>query len=159
MPVRIHPIAQLPDDDPLVSGPLDREVIHRLRSSFAAVSERRQELGRLFYDKLFQAAPNLRSLFKSSLEEQARKLTDTLEAVIRNLESPKDNAAMLDELGRRHVAFGALPEHYELVSKLLVESLAEVLGPEANQTTLLEWERALLLISRRMMAAGEQSDA
>lgn len=158
MPVRLHPIAKLPEDDRFASIPLDREVIDRLRSSFAAVSERRQELGRLFYDKLFKVAPNLRSLFKSSLEEQARKLLDTLEAVIRNLESPKENAVMLDELGQRHVAFGALPEHYELVTKLLVESMAEVLGPDADRDTLVEWERAMLLISQRMIAAGGQSN-
>jgi len=147
----------MPENDPFASFPLDREVIQRLRSSFAALSEGRQELGRLFYEKLFKAAPQLRTMFTTDIDEQAKKLTDSLEAVIKNLESPKNNAAMLGELGRRHVAYGARPEHYEVVVKILIESMAEVIGADADQNTLSEWERALALISQRMIAAGEQT--
>jgi nitric oxide dioxygenase len=134
--------------------PLDKALIGRLRASFVVVRTNGHLLGSLFYDKLFAAAPQLRPLFKNDPESQAMKLVHSLDAVIRNLEDPSANAAMLAELGRRHVGYGAKPEHYELVVSLLTESIRELLGKGPDERCIDEWHQALTLVSRQMIAAS-----
>lgn len=155
MPVHRHPIAFVPGDDSFAKFPLDEELIGRLRDSFDIIRENGARLGERFYARLFEAAPNLRPMFKGDLKAQATKLVDSLDAVIRNLERPTENAVMLAELGKRHVGYGAKPEHYELVISLLTQSMREVLGDQADERCLDEWRQALRLISRQMIAAGE----
>lgn len=159
MPVREHPIA-LSGSGGLLNGlPLDLALVGRLRSTYELVRASDRRFAELFYDKLFAAAPELRPLFRSDLATQAGKLMASLDVVVRNLEKPGENAAMLAALGKRHAAYGAKPEHYELVVKLLIESMQELLGPHADQRRLEEWRTALRLISSRMIAASVESPA
>lgn len=156
MPVHRHPVAVAPIKDPLANLPLDLALIDRLKATYALVRARDTRLAELFYARLFNAAPHLRPMFKSSPADQVRKLTDALDAVVRNLEEPAQNAAMLDALGRRHAEYGARPEHYTLVIDLLIDSMREVLDipPEAPadvERSLDEWRMALRLISDQMI--------
>ncbi|MCA9300010.1 MAG: hypothetical protein KDA28_13145 [Phycisphaerales bacterium] len=159
MSVRRHPIAFIPGDASRAPIPIDLALVERLRTSFAMLRERGHVLGTTFYARLFDSNPELRPLFTSDLEAQARKLVDALEAVVRNLEAPEANQAMLADLGRRHVAYGARPEHYEVVARLLVESMAEVLGSDIDARTLDEWRQAIDLVSRQMIAGARAADS
>lgn len=154
MPVNRHPIAIIPADRSSSRIPVDQAVIGRLRSSFAEVKGKDADLGRIFYDALFAAAPQVRPLFKSDPESQSRKLVDSLEAVLTNLENPVENATMLAELGQRHVRYGAKPEHYGLVVSLLTDAIRQVLGATNEDTRVREWNLALTLIARQMVAAS-----
>lgn len=160
MPVRRHPVAVSPIRDPLAQLPLDMELVKRLKATYAMVRERDTMLAEIFYARLFAAAPHLRPLFRSEPAVQAWKLMEALDAVVRNLESPSENAAAIAALGRRHAGYGARPEHYELVGDLLVESMREALGRKAEDAALGEWRMALRLISDQMiLAAGRAQDA
>jgi nitric oxide dioxygenase len=155
MPVTRHPVAVLQRRDHLARLPLDTDLIVRLRSTYERMRARDQRLAEIFYAKLFAAAPQLRPLFRSEPQAQAQKLTAALDAVVRNLEHPAANAAMLAELGRRHVQYGAKPEHYSLVIDLLVESMEELLGADVDPPPLDEWRLALRLISNQMIAGTD----
>ncbi len=154
MPVQRHPIARSQRQDPLAGLPMDHALIARLRASFEQIRMQGLRLGEVFYAKLFAAAPHLRSMFKTDLATQSDKLIASLDTVVRNLERPEQNAAMLAALGERHAGYGARPEHYTLVVKLLVDSMREVLGPAADEKGLEEWRTALRLISDQMIAAS-----
>jgi nitric oxide dioxygenase len=153
MPVHQHPVAVPNSKDPILGLPLDLALIGRLKASFQLVHSKGPRLAEIFYSKLFSAAPQLRSLFRSDADSQARKLSAALEAVVHNLESPAENSAMLAELGKRHAGYGARPEHYDLVVSLLVESMSEVLGSATDTRSLEEWRMALRLISDQMIAS------
>ncbi len=154
MPVHRHPIANATTSEPLSRIPLDRGLIERLRASYDKTREQDIRLAEIFYAKLFTAAPHLRSMFSTDVREQARKLTGALDMIVANLASPEENSAMLTAMGKRHAGYGAKPEHYELVTDLLVESMRELLGDDAPNQTLEEWRTALRLISRQMIAAA-----
>lgn len=154
MPVRRHPIAVSQDQGQLARVPLDVPLAERLKKSYELVRAKEVRFGEIFYAKLFDAAPGLRVMFKTDPAVQARKLMESLDAVVRNLEQPKENAAMLAELGKRHAGYGATPAHYELVVSLLIESMREVLGAEGEGRVLEEWRTALKLISQQMIAGG-----
>lgn len=155
MPVHRHPIANAKTSGPLSRIPLDAGLIERLRLSYEKAREQDIRLAEIFYAKLFAAAPHLRTMFSTDVRDQARKLTAALDMIVANLASPDENAAMLTAMGRRHAGYGARPEHYELVTDLLVDSMSELLGGQAKDQTLEEWRTALRLISRQMIAAGE----
>jgi hemoglobin-like flavoprotein len=154
MPVRRHPVALSIQNDALEALPIDHELVDRLRASYAEMRVKDTRLAQIFYAKLFAAAPHLRALFRDSIEEQAHKLMASLDAVVQALDRPIENAARLGDLGRRHAEYGAKPEHYELVSDLLVASMRELLTPAVHEKMLAEWRMALTLISRQMIAAA-----
>jgi hemoglobin-like flavoprotein len=154
MPVKRHPVAVSGLRDPLARLPLDTALVARLRATYERVRARDQRLAEIFYRKLFAAAPQIRPLFRSDPKAQAQKLMSALDAVVRNLEHPAENAAMLAEMGRRHAQYGAKPEHYHLVIDLLVESMNELLGAELDRAASDEWRLALRLISNQMIAGA-----
>ena len=154
MPVHRHPVAVSQAPGALAGIPLDRDLSGRLRASFGLLRSEGTRLGEVFYEKLFAAAPQVRGMFRTEPRAQSAKLLASLEAIVRNLENPAANEAMISEMGRRHVGYGARPEHYPLVVGLLVESIAEVLGPRGEARTLEEWRTALELVSRQMLAGG-----
>jgi hemoglobin-like flavoprotein len=158
MPVKRHPVATThptQEDARLESIPIDDRVVQQLRASYEQVRGDGTRLAEVFYAKLFAAAPHLRAMFPPDLQAQSEKLMRALDAVVRNLENPRENAAMLAALGQRHAEYGAKPEHYEVVVRLLVESMGEVLSDPAA-AALQEWRVALDLISRQMQGPKER---
>lgn len=166
MPVHRHPIAvprgSTRENLRLEFLPLDQALVTRLRSTYQQLHTADRQLAEVFYTKLFAAAPHLRSMFRDDPQSQARKLTAALDAVVDNLEHPARNAELLADLGRRHATYGVRPEHYTLVTALLIESMSDVLGPGASPAALDDWRLALRLIASQMLAATghvEQSRA
>ncbi len=155
MPVHRHPVALSKITDPLAIVPLDMALVGRLRLTYERVRAHDLRLAELFYPKLFAAAPHLRSMFQSDPDAQVRKLTASLDAVVQNFENPAANTAILTALGQRHAGYGAKPEHYTLVIDLLLASMREVLGAQADDRDLDDWRMALRLISNQMIAAGQ----
>jgi hemoglobin-like flavoprotein len=155
MTIRRHPIAPSRASNRLDDIPLDQELIARLGSSFRLVAVRELELARLFYEKLFAARPDLRSLFPADIAPQARKLMASLEAVIINLEKPRENARLLASLGARHAGYGAQPGDYPVVIELLVEALRDLPGLVLSSSHLDEWRTVLHLVSNQMIAASQ----
>lgn len=154
MPVHRHPVASSKAHDSLSHIPLDQSLIDRLRDSYEFIRRSDLRLAELFYERLFAAAPHLRRLFVTDRSVQARKLINTLDSIVQNLANPSENASMLAALGQRHVGYGALPEHYDIVIDMLIESMRELLGTQAEQKTLDDWRTALRLISDQMIAAA-----
>lgn len=155
MPVHRHPVATTKTDQRLACVPLDHALIARLKASYQLVREKDLLFAEVFYAKLFDAAPDLRAIFRSEPRVQAQKLTASLDMIVRNLEYPNENEQMLSSLGRRHAAYGAKPEHYSLVIELLVSSMYEVLQSQADEQSLDEWRTALRLVSDQMIAGSE----
>lgn len=154
MPVHRHPIATTRINDPLTNIPLDRALIARLQATYQVVREQDMQLAENFYAKLFAAAPHLRALFTTEPAAQAKKLIASLGMIVENLADPHQNTAMLTSLGKRHAGYGAKPEHYDLVIDLLIESMRELLGAQANEQNLHEWRLALRLVSDQMINAA-----
>ena len=100
-----------------------------LETSFDLVAPRGDELVDTFYTRLFEAAPAVEPLFEGTdLPEQKKMLLATLVLLRRSLRDLGAIVPKLRELGRRHVAYGAQPEHYPVVGAVLIASMAEVAG-------------------------------
>jgi hemoglobin-like flavoprotein len=154
MPVHRHPASASKVGEPITRIPVDAGVVERLRTSYKAVRLRELDFARIFYAKLFEAAPGVRSMFPADLELQSRKLTMALDTIVANLENPETNSHLLAEMGRRHAGYGARPEHYHLVIETMIAAMREVLGANADERVLDEWRMALRLIGKQMIDAA-----
>ena len=100
-----------------------------LETSFDLVAPRGDELMDIFYARLFAAAPAVRPLFAGTdLRRQKAMLLGALVLLRKSLRDLDAIVPKLRELGARHVAYGARPEHYPVVGEVLIASMAEVAG-------------------------------
>jgi methyl-accepting chemotaxis protein len=123
-----------------------------LETSFDLVAPRGDELVDTFYMRLFAAAPSVRPLFAGTdLDEQKTMLLATLVLLRRSLRDLGSVVPKLRELGRRHVAYGARPEHYPVVGEVLIASMAEVAGDAWRPEHQRAWSRALEVVAGAML--------
>jgi len=122
-----------------------------VRESFESVADYSNSLTKLFYGRLFKIAPGLRSLFKNSLEEQSKKLLQMLVTIVNSLDHWQDLQPQLAELGRKHVAYGIKPEHYDVVRTALLWALAQALEYQFDPETKTAWDQLLRAVSTAML--------
>jgi hemoglobin-like flavoprotein len=99
-----------------------------VRLSFAHVMRNKDQVGPMFYDRLFAIAPEVKPLFKGDIAGQSRKLMDTLALAVGMLRDMPTLVMTLQGLARRHVGYGVRDEHYDKVGEALLWTLEKGLG-------------------------------
>ena len=129
-----------------------------LETSFDLIAPRGDELMDIFYSRLFAAAPSVEPLFAHvDLRRQKGMLLAALVLLRKSLRDLDAIVPKLRELGARHVAYGAVPEHYPVVGAVLLTSMAEVAGPAWTQEYEDAWSEAYGIVAGVMVegAAAE----
>lgn len=111
-------------------------------------------VGGLFYGRLFEIAPELKSLFKISIQEQSRKLLAMIGYVINKLHKLDDIIDEVGKLARRHVVYGVKPEDYNDVGAALLWTLEKGLGENWNDEVKEAWTVCYTILSEAMIAAS-----
>lgn len=106
-----------------------------------------------FYERLFDTAPELRKLFSTDVDRQARKFLQSLKLIVSSLSSLERAAPVLNSLGQRHQGYGVKPEDYEVVGDVLIATLQETLGENFTGETRDAWIAAFSLISTAMRSS------
>jgi len=107
---------------------MTKEQIRLVQQSWATVVPVAREAGLIFYEKLFEAAPGVRHLFKPDISEQANKLVTILGYVVTKLNKMEELLPEVQKLGARHNNYGTEPMHYEVVGQCLIATLKQGLG-------------------------------
>ena len=129
--------------------------VELLEQSFAAVAPQADRLVEVFYQHLFEDYPAVKPLFeKAEMAEQRKKLLAALKLVVENLRRPEILGPALEEMGTRHVGYGAQEDHYPAVGATLIKSLAEIAGDAWTDEMNDAWEEAYGEISRIMLAGA-----
>ena len=129
-----------------------------LRDSFNAVAPSAEKLATVFYRILFERYPSVKPLFGDvNMREQRRKLVQALALVVRNLERPEQLTSALKDLGRRHVEYGAVAEHYPAVGECLLAALAEVAGPAWTPELTRAWADAYGVIAEIALTGAAEA--
>ena len=121
-----------------------------VQTSFAAIAPRAEQAAALFYGRLFALDPALRPLFPADLAGQRRKLVAALAAAVRGLGRPEGVRPMLEELGRRHAAYGVQDADYDTVGAALLGALAEALGAAFDDELRAAWTACHDLVATAM---------
>jgi len=130
--------------------------IRLIRETFALVAPGADVAARTFYRRLFELDPSLRPLFRPDLEDQGRKLMQMLGAAVGLLERPESLVPVLENLGRRHVGYGARDAHYDTVGEALLWTLRETLAAKFTPAACDAWTDLYALIAKTMKHAAAQ---
>jgi hemoglobin-like flavoprotein len=130
--------------------------LEALETSFDFVAPRGDELMDVFYARLFAAAPAVKPLFAGTdLKKQKTMLLGTLVLLRKSLRDLDAIVPKLRELGARHVAYGARPEHYPVVGEVLIGSMAEIAGEAWRPEHERAWGEAFTIVAGAMIEGAE----
>ena len=122
-----------------------------VRHTWALLSDRLPALADAFYGRLFDIAPETRSLFHGTdMREQHRKFTTMLAGIVARLDLPEQLVPEVAALGRRHAAYGVADRDYTLVGDALVWALEHELGEAMTPLARLAWLEAYLIMASLM---------
>ena len=130
------------------------EQIRRVKEIFAQIAPLAGDLAAVFYQRLFQLDATLRPLFNEDLSEQKKKLLMMLKFAVGTLDRMDVFERSLEELGRKHVAYGVRDAHYETVGTALILTLRDMLGAALTEKLEAAWIAAYTLIAGTMRRAA-----
>jgi hemoglobin-like flavoprotein len=123
-----------------------------VQSSFAQVAPIADQAAMMFYDRLFEIAPNVKPLFKGDMAEQRRKLITMLSAVVNGLGDLNSILPAASALAKRHIGYGVEAGHYVTVGQALLWTLERGLGPAWTRDLAAAWTAAYTVLSDFMIA-------
>jgi hemoglobin-like flavoprotein len=130
---------------------MESNEIALVQKSFAEVKPISVQAAALFYSRLFEIAPAVKPLFKGDMAEQGQKLMGTLAYVVEGLADLPSLLPAASALAKRHVVYGAKPEHYGPVGEALLWTLEQGLGPKWTVETAEAWSKAYKTLSGYMI--------
>jgi len=128
-----------------------------VKQSFESIQDYSNSLTKLFYGRLFELQPALRPMFKINLEDQSRKILDMLVVIVDALDDFDALRPRLAELGRKHVTYGVVPEHYQIVRTALVWAVGQALELEFDSDTKAAWNQMLDAVAAAMLEGATPS--
>jgi len=135
---------------------MDKEEVLLVQSSWRQISNRQDEIGSKFYERLFEEAPQLKNLFSSDKEKQGEKLMRAIGLHVTKLEMDENLPdEMMQTLGKRHAAYGVKAEYFGKFGEVLIKTMRDTLD-DAIWTPKLEaaWKKAFQKLSNMIIKTG-----
>ena len=129
------------------------EQVDLVQRSWRAVLPVGDTAAELFYGKLFSLDPSIQKLFREDMREQGRNLTAMISVAVGSLSRPQKIMLAVQQLGKRHAAYGVEPRHYELVGTALLWMLEQVLGDAFTPQVRAAWSEVYGLLATTMQDA------
>ena len=129
--------------------------IEMVKSSWSVVATLDPVIvGELFYNRLFEIAPQLIHMFRNPMPEQSKKLLAMINYVISKLDKLDEILDEVAKLARRHVNYGVEVGHYTIVGEALIWTLEKGLGEKWNNETKEAWGNCYGILSSAMINAS-----
>jgi hemoglobin-like flavoprotein len=125
----------------------------RLKDNFALVGAHGIEVAEFFYADLFEKNPGVRSMFPPAMTAQQEKLLNALSYIVSTVDDPDALVPFLQDLGRRHRGFGAVPEYFPAVGASLLATLEYFSGEEWTEELAKDWADAYGVVAQVMIEA------
>jgi hemoglobin-like flavoprotein len=123
-----------------------------VQESFSKVAPISETAAVIFYDRLFEVAPSVKAMFPADMTEQRKKLMMMLAAVVNGLGNLESILPAASALAKRHVSYGAKPEHYPVVGGALLHTLEKGLGEAWTPELADAWTAAYGTLSGYMIS-------
>jgi methyl-accepting chemotaxis protein len=132
--------------------------VETLEESFDLVAPQGDELVRRFYERLFETAPAVKPLFERvDMEGQRQALLNMLVVLRESLRDLDDIVPDLEDLGERHVDYGAQAAHYPVVGEVLIGTMAEMAGDSWKPEYTTAWQEAYGVVQGVMLAGADKA--
>jgi hemoglobin-like flavoprotein len=129
------------------------EQIALVQSSFKSVAPIAAKAADLFYNRLFEIAPEVRQMFPADLSGQKFKLITMLATAVNNLHQLDAILPAVRDLGSRHRNYGVTAEHYAPVGAALLWTLEQGLGSAFTTDVKAAWGEAYSTLAGAMQSA------
>src|SRR5258708_21229993 len=96
-----------------------------VQDSFAKVALASEAAAMLFYDRLFDIAPQMKAMFPDDMIEQRRKLLAMLAGAVKGLGNLEQVLPAGSALAKRHFNHRAKSEHYPVAAPSLLWSMVQ----------------------------------
>ena len=133
---------------------MTNEQIEIVKENFNRIAPLADLVAAEFYQRLFQLDASLRPLFKEDLTEQKKHLMMMLKFAVGTLDRMEVFEPSLEELGRKHIAYGVKETHYETIGNALILTLRAMLGAGLTEQLEAAWIAAYTLIAGTMRRAA-----
>ena len=127
------------------------EQVTLVQQSFGRGAPIADQAAVMFYDRLFEVAPQVKAMFPADMTEQRKKLMATLAVVVNGLSNLESILPAAAALAQRHVAYGAKAEHYPVVGSALLWTLEKGLGDGWTPDIASAWTAAYGTLSGFMI--------
>jgi hemoglobin-like flavoprotein len=133
---------------------MTKERVQLLQQHFLKMLSVSDLTGQLFYRRLFELDPSLRSMFKADMQEMTRQLMQTVGMIVTGLSTPHEVMNLVAEHGRKHEGYGVIEAHYETVRTVLLWTLDQILGSDFTPEAQAAWTEAYDFIAKVMKDAA-----
>ncbi len=132
--------------------------ISLVKESFVLVAKIPAEtVGSLFYNRLFEIAPEVRPMFRNAdIPEQSRKLISMLSYIISKLDKLDTILDDVARLSQRHIKYGVQDYHYEKVGEALLWTLEQGLGKNWTEEAKEAWIACYTLLAGAMKEMSQE---
>lgn len=131
--------------------PRQKELV---QTSWAQVVPIADTAASLFYGRLFELDPSLRTMFTSDIKEQGKKLMQMITVAVRGLDDLGALVPTVQALGKRHAGYGVKDEHYATVASALLWTLEKGLGEAWNNELRDAWVVVYTILADTMKKAA-----
>jgi hemoglobin-like flavoprotein len=136
--------------------PKQIELVQTTWKSVSAISDTAAEL---FYGRLFELDPALKTLFKGDMRDQGKKLMMMIGTAVAGLKDLGALVPAVQALGVRHGGYGVKPEHYDTVGTALVWTLGKGLGDAFTDEVKAAWIETYTTLATVMKQAAYGTEA
>jgi nitric oxide dioxygenase len=126
--------------------------VNLVQDTFSKLAPISEQAAAIFYDRLFEVAPAIKAMFPPDMSEQRKKLMVTLAVVVNGLTDLPAILPAAGALAKRHVGYGAKPEHYPVVGEALLWTIEKGLGDAWTPDVAAAWTAAYGTLSGYMIS-------
>lgn len=130
---------------------LTNSQINLIQDSFKRLSPKTEAASEIFYDRLFEIAPELRELFRGDMAGQGMRFMTTMGILVQHLDDPATLRPYLQRLAEGHAAYGVKAEHFKPMGQALIQTMRETLGDGFHEDAAEAWEVAYDHLAREMI--------
>lgn len=135
---------------------MNSEQIALVKESWEKVRPISETAAELFYRKLFELDPALKDLFTGDMTEQGKKLMAILNTAVNSLDNLESIVPAVQDMGKRHVAYGVKDSDYDTVGEALIWTLHKGLEDAFTPKVKASWIETYTVVATTMKeAAGE----
>ena len=134
--------------------PMSKQEIGLLRDSFDALRPDLEDASVIFYNRFFARAPELRSFFRTDVEDQGMRFMSAVGTILDRFGDPDGAGETITRLGEGHAALGVQPGHFPPMREALIETFGQMLGERFTDAHAAAWGKAFDEIASGMIATG-----
>ena len=140
---------------------LSQSTITTVKSTAPLIAQHGQNITRNFYDRLFEAHPELFNVFNRPNQQtgqQQNALADAVFAYASHIDNIEVLESAIERITHKHNSIGIDPDHYPIVGKHLLEAVQEVLELPSDHEALSAWAEAYNFLANAFITTEQSLD-